>query len=384
MILPPETAFLADKSAQQVCSVLSIAGQRVYFVGGCVRNAILGSALTDIDIATDARPERVMALCEAAGLKAVPTGIAHGTITVVVGSDAYEVTTFRRDVETDGRRAVVAFSDQIEDDARRRDFTMNALYATPEGQIVDPLGGLPDARAGIVRFIEDAGARIREDYLRTLRFFRFWAWYGDQDAGFDRETLAQIAGHLPGLAQLSAERIGAEMLKLLAAPDPSQAIATMEQIGVLAQVMPIASAEVLPVLVHLEQDTQTPPDPIRRLAALGAEDATDRLRLSKSDSRDMQDLRAETGSVYGPKVMGQLLGAKRGWDAYLLKSASFAHPVDPDARALVRAGAQAVFPVQASDLMPKFEGAALGAELKRLRDIWIASDLTLDRDALLA
>src|SRR5690606_28837267 len=153
-------------------------GHRALVVGGAVRNAVLGIAPGDIDISTDARPERVQELAEAAGLRQIPTGIDHGTVTVMVDGEPFEVTTFRRDVATDGRRAVVEFSTDVADDARRRDFTMNALYLEADGSVVDPLGGLEDALARRVRFIEDSKQRIREDYLRILRFFRFNAWYG--------------------------------------------------------------------------------------------------------------------------------------------------------------------------------------------------------------
>jgi len=174
-----DEAWLTEPATQQVCRALTEGGAQALFVGGCVRNALLGAPVSDIDITTDAHPERVMALAAAAGIKAVPTGIAHGTVTLVANSIPHEVTTFRRDVETDGRRAVVAFSDSIHEDAARRDFTMNALYARPDGTVLDPLDGLPDLQARRVRFIGDATDRIREDYLRSLRYFRFHAWYGD-------------------------------------------------------------------------------------------------------------------------------------------------------------------------------------------------------------
>ncbi|MGY9039283.1 MAG: CCA tRNA nucleotidyltransferase, partial [Rhodobacterales bacterium] len=182
--LPASTRWLVDPDAQAVCDAVKDGGHVIYFVGGCVRNALLGVADSDVDMSTNALPERVMALAARAGLKAVPTGVEHGTVTVVSGGKGFEVTTFRRDVETDGRRAVVAFSDSIIDDALRRDFTMNALYADAQGRVIDPLESLPDLRARRVRFIEDAAQRIREDYLRTLRYFRFCAWYADPAEGF--------------------------------------------------------------------------------------------------------------------------------------------------------------------------------------------------------
>ena len=383
MILPPETAFLRDPFARQVSAVLEEAGHQALFVGGCVRNAVLGTALSDVDMSTDARPERVIDLAEAAGLRAVPTGIDHGTVTLVGDGAPIEVTTFRRDVETDGRRAVVAFSESIDEDAARRDFTMNALYARPDGAILDPVGGLGDARAGRVVFINDARARIREDYLRVLRFFRFWAWYAEQEAGFDPETLAAIADTLDGLTSLSAERVGSEMLKLLSAPRAAFALSVMDQVGVLAKVAPVRDTGALLRLEAMEELTGTEPDAVRRLAALGPEDAETRLRLRKRDARDMTALRESVGSGYGPKALGFVLGESRGWDAVLLRAAMFECAPEKTARADVSKGAAARFPVQATDLMPKFEGAALGQELARLRENWLKSDLTQDKNTLM-
>lgn len=383
MTLPAGTPFLTDPAAQRVCAMLEDAGHAIYFVGGCVRNAIMGLDQSDIDMSTDAHPETVMTLAKAAGLKCVPTGIDHGTVTVVSDSQPFEITTFRRDVETDGRRAVVAFSDNIEEDALRRDFTMNALYARPNGDIVDPVGGLPDALARRVVFIQDARARIREDYLRVLRFFRFWAHYADPSEGMEPDALAAIADTLDGLETLSAERVGAEMLKLLAAPDPSMALATMDQIGVLARLLPVQDVNPLPRLVHLETETATAPDAIRRLAVIGPIEAPQRLRLSKKQARALEDLRDAAGQSWGPRALGFLYGAARGWDAALVRAASLEAQISGSLRQDVDLGAAAEFPVQASDIMPKFQGPALGAELTRLRAEWLKSDLALEKDALL-
>nr|MBA3325662.1 CCA tRNA nucleotidyltransferase [Paracoccaceae bacterium] len=244
-----EAPWLGAPGPRAVCALLERAGRQAFFVGGCVRNALLGREATDVDVATDAHPEEVMRLAGAAGMKAVPTGIAHGTVTLAVEGGPVQVTTFRRDVATDGRRAVVAFADDIAEDAARRDLTMNALYARPDGTVVDPLGGLGDLRAGRVRFVGDAAARIAEDYLRILRFFRFHAWYGDPEAGIDAEGLAACAAARDGLTLLSRERIGAELAKLLAAPDPAPAAAAMAASGVLACVLPGADPRALPALV---------------------------------------------------------------------------------------------------------------------------------------
>ena len=230
--------WIERPATQAVCRMIEQGGYQALFVGGCVRNAILGASVNDIDIATDAHPETVISLAGAAGLKPVPTGLEHGTVTVVSDHVPHEVTTFRRDVETFGRHAVVAYSEDVAEDARRRDFTMNALYARPDGTVIDPLNGLRDLQARHVRFIDDPEQRIREDYLRILRFFRFHAWYGDPVAGLDPEGLGAVATHADRLSDLSRERVGAEIVKLLSAPDPAPSVAAMRACGVLVAVLP--------------------------------------------------------------------------------------------------------------------------------------------------
>ena len=175
--------WLRHKGTVAVMAALEGAGHRALFVGGCIRNAILAEPVGDIDIATDAKPDAVTKAAERAGLRVVPTGLDHGTVTVIAGGRAHEVTTFRRDLATDGRHATIAFSTRLEDDAARRDFTMNAIYADRDGTIVDPLNALADLQSRQLRFVGDPASRIREDYLRILRFFRFYAWYGDPASG---------------------------------------------------------------------------------------------------------------------------------------------------------------------------------------------------------
>jgi poly(A) polymerase len=367
-----------------VCAALTDGGAQALFVGGCVRNALLGVAVSDIDIATDAHPERVIALAEQAGIKAVPTGIEHGTVTLVKNGIAHEVTTFRRDIETDGRRAVVAYASDISDDAARRDFTMNALYARPDGTLVDPLNGLPDLQARRVRFIGDADDRIREDYLRSLRYFRFHAWYGDAATGFDPDALSAIARNLDGLQTLSKERIGHEFFKLLAAPDPAPDVAAMRSTGALSLVLPGSDDRMLAILVHLEQQADVPPSALRRLAALGGVDVDQALRLSKAQARDLDRLRDGIGSGQTPGELGYRLGGDLARDVILLRAAALEQPIDAAALTAARNGSAQNFPVRAADLMPAFQGPALGDELARLEARWIGSDFTLSRKALLS
>jgi poly(A) polymerase len=373
--------WLRDPATQALLRTLTDAGHQALFVGGCVRNALLGVPVADVDIATDARPEAVTRLAEAAGLRVVPTGVDHGTVTVLTGTAAHEVTTFRRDVETTGRHATVAFSGDVATDAARRDFTMNALYARADGTVVDPLGGLADLAARRVRFVGDAGARIAEDYLRILRFFRFHAWYGNPAGGIDPDGLAACAALAEGLDTLSRERVGSEVTRLLAAPDPAPAVAAMQAAGVLGRVLPGAEGRALVPLVALEG--ALPPRWLRRLAALGPEAAADRLRLSRRDARALADLDAAIETGAGAAELGYRFGAEAARDAILVRAALGATPPPAGWQDAVARGAAARFPVQAADLMPALAGAALGERLRALETRWIASDFTLTRADLL-
>ena len=370
--------WLENTRTQNVLGLLTGAGHAAYVVGGCVRNAALNEPVADVDIATSARPEKVIALTTGAGLRAVPTGLAHGTVTVVVDGEGFEVTSFRRDVATDGRHADVAFSDRLEDDAARRDFTMNALYADASGHVLDPLGGLPDLHARRLRFVGDAAERIAEDYLRILRFFRFHAQYGDPLGGLDPDGLAACAAGVDGLARLSAERVTQEMRKLLSARDPAPAVAAMAQAGVLARVLPGADARVLAPLVHIERNV--PPHWLRRLLVLGGDFGA--LRLTKAEARNLSRLRASVGDMSPPAVLGYHLGADLGRDTLLARAALFEHPLPEGWHDHLTRGATARFPIRAADLLG-LKGPALGQRLKALESRWIASDFRLTRAELL-
>jgi len=374
--------FVSNAGVQAIFDQVDALGKKAYFVGGCVRNALLNAPVHDIDIATSALPQEATKKFREAGLKVVPTGIDHGTITVVSGGASYEVTTFRKDIKPDGRRSVVAFSDDMLDDARRRDFTMNALYADRDGQVIDPLGGLPDLRARRVRFIEDAGQRIKEDYLRALRFFRFVAWYGDPDAGMDADALTAIATNLDGIDTLSAERVGAEMLKLLSAPDPAPAVAAMAATGALAHVLPGADARFLAPLIHVESGQKA--NPFRRLAVLGGQDVAKRLRLSKAQARCLRELLDYSSAPMGPAELGYRAGVAMARDALLVRAATIGGSFTSKDEESLRLGAKQVFPIKAADLTPDYVGAELGNKLKELEKAWVLSGFTLTRADLLS
>jgi poly(A) polymerase len=287
--------WFREESLQRVLSLLNADGGEGRVVGGALRNSLMGLPVADIDIATTLLPEAVIERAAAAGIKAVPTGIAHGTVTLVVEGEPFEVTTLRKDVETDGRHAQVAFSSDWQTDADRRDLTINALYANSDGEIIDLVGGLPDIEKRNIRFIGDAATRIAEDHLRILRFFRFFAHYGIGRP--DADGLRACAGARAKLKSLSAERVWSETKKLLAAKDPGRALLWMRQVSVLTEILPETEKwgiDAIPGLVVAEQALGWAPDAMLRLAAIVPPDAerlaklADRLRLSKSEAARLQ------------------------------------------------------------------------------------------------
>ena len=396
-------SWMAASATQAVVAALEAAGGEdcVRYVGGCVRNAVLGLAADDIDMATTLTPDQVTQALATAGLKSAPTGVEHGTVTAVSEGVAFEVTTLRRDVSTDGRRAVVAFTTDWTQDARRRDFRLNALYANARGDLFDPTGeGLADARAGRIVFVGDPMMRIREDYLRILRYFRFLAWYGRGEP--DAPALAACKALKGMLSGRSAERTAKELLKLLAAPDPRQALALMAATGVLEAVLPgskgLARCQ---VLVAIEKDRLIENDAELRLAALLPSDpkaviaAAERLRLSNAQK---DRLAAAAGSE--PRVASWMsarevrravyrLGVRAFYDRVKLAWAASERPATaPQWRALLalaESWAPPPFPVTGEDAIaagaPK--GPRVGQVLREVEDWWIDHDFPASRDQAL-
>ncbi len=283
-----DAQWLKDPRTRMVLDALESHGFEARIVGGAVRNALLAHPVQDIDIATPARPDAVIDAAHAAGLKAIPTGIDHGTVTIIAESTPFEITTLRRDEETDGRHALVAFTDDWIEDAKRRDFTINAMYCDKDGVVFDPVGGLEDIKQQRVRFIGDAESRIKEDYLRILRFFRFTASFGTGQC--DALGLASCANLRAGLDQLAGERIANELKKLLIARHAGNVIAAMKEAGVLARLFqPRPDVARLKRAITIDGAVERPGEPVQRLAALcvhNVKDAVwlrDRLRLSSRD-----------------------------------------------------------------------------------------------------
>ena len=399
-----DTAFLRAPAVQQLLALLNLDGEEARVAGGAVRNALLGEPVNDVDIATTALPAEVMRRCADAGLRTVPTGIEHGTVTVIVGGEPFEVTTLRADSGHDGRRAQVSFGRDWRVDAERRDFTINGLYAAADGTVIDLVGGLKDIETRTIRFIGDAEQRIREDYLRSLRFYRFFAWYGHGRP--DADAVRSTARLKEGLSQLSAERVWAELKKLLSAADPSRALLWMRQSGVLTQVLPESEKwgiDLIHGLVRAGQELGWAIDPLLRLEALvppydsRLEGLAARLRLSKVESLRLVEW-AKAGEAKAARTDKMLAlelykGDRQGMtDRLRLAIASAREKGETKAvEALLRqmvfaeAYEKPVFPLSGADMLAGGleSGPDVGRRLKQLEEKWMASGFSLTKAQLL-
>ena len=395
-----DAPWLIAGGTARVLHLLNADGEEARVVGGAVRNALLGLVPGDIDIATTARPEEVLRRAKAAGIKGVPTGIDHGTVTLVIDSHPYEVTTLREDTETFGRKAKVAFGRDWVKDAERRDFTMNGLSVDARGVVYDYVGGIADAKSRRVRFIGNPDQRIAEDYLRILRFFRIHAAFGAGEP--DRDGyLACIRGRA-GLASLSAERVRMEMLKLLVTSGASAAALAMAEGGLLqALTGGVVYTGPLATMIAIERELGLPAQATRRLAALTVavtEDAkrvAARLRLSNAETQGLDSMghrwwRLPTKDEASARRLLYRLGAERYHDRVLLGWARIGGDVmSMRWRALAELPQRWTapkFPLKAADFIARgmAEGPALGHVLTLAEDAWLAADFPLDEAALAA
>ena len=401
MTRSPTFNFLEDEGAKAILAALPKGSTR--FVGGCVRNALWNIPTADIDFATQLAPENVEKALQEANIKSVPTGIAHGTLTAVINGKPYEITTLRRDVETDGRRAVIAYTQDWEEDAQRRDFTVNALYADAEGQVYDPTGeGLDDIEAKRFRFVGNADLRVREDYLRILRLFRFVAWYG-QDSTITKEALIACRENRGGLKTLSAERVWAELKKLLSARDPVRSVRIMLQQDLLEALLPEATnVDGLSRLVSLEVREGLKPDPLLRLMAMMAREPlsaallSKRLKLSNKEADRIKDWASDSetlSSDMSERARMQAIyrsGKQPILDRARLRAAGASDPIESSKwmvlADLALGWTPPTFPLRGSDLLeagvPK--GPQLGKALAALEALWVRSGFSTEKPQLLA
>ncbi len=404
-----ESWFLAP-SLRRVFDLLNAEGGEVRVVGGAVRNSLMGVPVGDVDMATTWHPQDVSDRAKAAGIKVVPTGIDHGTVTLVIDGTPYEVTTLRRDVTTDGRRAEVAFGTDWKVDAERRDFTINALYANDGGEVIDDVGGLADIESRTLRFIGNAAERVAEDYLRILRFFRFFAHYGNGRP--DADGLRACAQARSKLSTLSAERVWAETKKLLSAEDPGRALLWMRQAGVLTEILPETEKwgiDAIPELVAAERAFSWVPDPLLRLAAIVPPDAerleamAARLRLSKAEAAYFA--RFATAPTIPAKMVDAALdrllyrhGAEGISSRLRLALASARRKSENDPtllaetasfqRLLTRTEAwkRPSFPLSGADVLKAGipAGPRVGEILGELETLWVERNFSIDRANLVA
>ena len=393
-----DAPWLSSGPAARVLALLNGDGAEARVVGGAVRNALLGIAVSDLDIATTALPTEVIRRAKAAGIKSVPTGIAHGTVTLVVDAQPFEVTTLRQDVETFGRKAKVAFGTDWARDAERRDFTINALSVGVDGVVHDYVGGLSDIADRRVRFIGDPKLRIAEDYLRILRFFRIHAAYGAGEP--DRASYLACIGASAGLAGLSAERVRMEMLKLMVAPGAASAVAAMADGGLLLPIFGgVAYTGAFAAMIAAEHALGLPPNAIRRLGALAValtEDArrlAARLRLTNNEAKALDSMGHRWWRMVGmdeARARRRLyrLGAERYRDRLMLAWARDGAQASSaswrDLATLPERWSAPKFPLKAADFVGRGidAGPALGHVLGLAEDAWLAADFPLDAPAL--
>ncbi|MEM6462385.1 MAG: CCA tRNA nucleotidyltransferase [Pseudomonadota bacterium] len=401
--------WFKSRPLHRVLDMLNSDGGEARIVGGAVRNTLMDLPVGDVDIATTVLPQNVVARAKKAGLKSVPTGIEHGTVTLIVDGVSFEVTTLRADVDADGRWAKVAFGADWSVDAHRRDLTINALYALADGTVIDLVGGLADVESKTVRFIGDAATRIEEDYLRILRFFRFFAHYGQGRP--DASGLKACARLKSGLDTLSAERVWSELKRLLAAPDPSRALLWMRQTSVLSTVLPESEKwgiDAIPGLINSEVSLNWEADPLLRLMAIVPKDElrlfsmAKRLRLSNAERSRLtawaaQQAMSEDISESALKRMLYVYDPKAIVDALRLQLSARRAAAQSDNEALHGAAKlsrslelaqgwiRPSFPLTGGDLVSAGleEGPDVGEALAKLEEAWIKSDFKLTRDDLL-
>lgn len=399
---PAQAKFLENPNLQQIFDLIEAAGGQIRVNGGAVRNALLGEAVNEVDLSTDLLPEQVSDHVVSGGLQAIPTGIDHGTVTVISGREPFEITTLREDIETDGRWAIVRFGTDWKSDAMRRDFTVNAFYCDRHGKLYDPLDGFGDLVARTIRFIGDPDQRIAEDRLRILRFFRFFAWYGSERP--DPESLKACVRHRDGLNGLSVERIWREFKKLLSAPDPVKSVLWMRTTKILSEVVPETEKwgiDLLPPLVTARWQAGEPVDPLLRLMAIipprldRVQQLATRLKLSNDETARLSGWasQADLPTSITKKELAMLMyqsNRQAVQDKLWLQKAKQASKDEESGDtdkliAYAKSWARPELPVQGWDLIKIGypAGPEVGKTLLELEQAWIASNFSLKKPELI-
>ena len=379
-----ETKWLRNPSAQKLSKLYKNFGYQVLFVGGCVRNTILKMPVTDIDLATDAQPEEIIKIAKENNIRFVPTGLAHGTITLIIDNKNYQITTFRTDFDHDGRYAKVEFTESLLLDASRRDLTINALYCNHVGEVIDPLNGLDDIKKQKIKFIGNPNERIKEDNLRILRFFRFQAIYGNKNLEIDSIALEACHNHKSKLAALSKERITSELRKILSAPNPLEVIIKMNETGVLNELFQNVSIDSLEAYLKTEEKFKININWLGRLLSLQVTQEEESLKLTRCEFKFLKQTKSAIENQIHVLEFSYYNGVENGKIYSILQN--FRHNIILSKNLLNQINSLATkkFPITAKDLMPEISGKKLGEALRSLEDRWIKSNFTLSKKELLA
>ena len=379
-----ETKWLRNPSAQKLSKLYKNFGYQVLFVGGCVRNTILKMPVTDIDLATDAQPEEIIKIAKENNIRFVPTGLAHGTITLIIDNTNYQITTFRTDFDHDGRYAKVEFTESLLLDASRRDLTINALYCNHVGEVIDPLNGLDDIKKQKIKFIGNPNERIKEDNLRILRFFRFQAIYGNKNLEIDSIALEACHNHKSKLAALSKERITSELRKILSAPNPLEVIIKMNETGVLNELFQNVSIDSLEAYLKTEEKFKININWLGRLLSLQVTQEEESLKLTRCEFKFLKQTKSAIENQIHVLEFSYYNGVENGKIYSILQN--FRHNIILSKNLLNQINSLATkkFPITAKDLMPEIRGKKLGEALRSLEDRWIKSNFTLSKKELLA
>lgn len=379
-----ETKWLRNPSAQKLSKLYKSFGYQVLFVGGCVRNTILKMPVTDIDLATDAQPEEIIKIAKENNIRFVPTGLAHGTITLMIDNKNYQITTFRTDFDHDGRYAKVEFTESLLLDASRRDLTINALYCNHVGEVIDPLNGLDDIKKQKIKFIGNPNERIKEDNLRILRFFRFQAIYGNKNLEIDSIALEACHNHKSKLAALSKERITSELRKILSAPNPLEVIIKMNETGVLNELFQNVSIDSLEAYLKTEEKFKININWLGRLLSLQVTQEEESLKLTRCEFKFLKQTKSAIENQIHVLEFSYYNGVENGKIYSILQN--FRHNIILSKNLLNQINSLATkkFPITAKDLMPEIRGKKLGEALRSLEDRWIKSNFTLSKKDLLA